>query len=33
LLLGLVAALVAGTAGGLGALPRGRGEVARHLAN
>jgi putative ABC transport system permease protein len=32
-LLGLVAALVAGTAGGLGALPRGRGEVARHLAN
>jgi len=32
-LLGLVAALAAGTAGGLGALPRGRGEVARHLSN
>ena len=30
--LGLVAALSAGAAGGLSALPRGRGQVARHLA-
>lgn len=33
LVLGIIAALTAGTAGGLGALPRGRGAVARHLAN
>jgi putative ABC transport system permease protein len=33
LILGIIAALTAGTAGGLGALPRGRGAVARHLAN
>lgn len=30
--LGLIAALSAGAAGGLSALPRGRGQVARHLA-
>jgi len=33
LILGVIAALAAGTAGGIGALPRGRGEVARILAN
>ncbi|MEQ8604065.1 MAG: ABC transporter permease [Marivibrio sp.] len=31
-ILGLVAAISAGAAGGLSALPRGRGQVARHLA-
>jgi putative ABC transport system permease protein len=31
-MLGVVAALAAGIAGGLGAVPRGRGELARHLA-
>jgi len=30
--LGIVAALVAGVAGGLGSVPRGRGQLARHLA-
>jgi putative ABC transport system permease protein len=30
--LGVVAALTAGVAGGLGAVPRGRGQLARHLA-
>ncbi len=32
LLLGLLGAVTAGAAGGLGALPRGRGEIARNLA-
>ena len=31
-MLGVVAALAAGIAGGLGAVPRGRGQLARHLA-
>jgi putative ABC transport system permease protein len=32
-ILGLIAALAAGAAGGLGAFPRGRGQLARYLAN
>ena len=32
-ILGVLAAVAAAIAGGLGALPRGRGQVVRHLAN
>ena len=33
LMLGVLAAVAAAVAGGLGALPRGRGQLVRHLAN